>query len=415
MHKLAITLKTAVRALQQHKLRSVLSVSGVVCGVMAVLTMVSIGEGAKQETIRQLEQLGLRNIYIKALSFTGEEKLRAERKLSKGLLTSDGEKIHALCKSVEDIAIYNEIQVPLFGTALEFSPKLASISDNYPEIFNLILSVGRLFSFLDIRESSPVCILGSTLSNNLGKSGEVGSKIRVGELILTVVGVLESNNETEQENAVLSLKNYNEIIFIPLGLERFLLNIQAIAQDNSHEITEIIVKINTRADLDQAATEIDRIMSILHNNVDDYDIVIPLELIRQAKKTKRVFNIVLGSIAGISLLVGGIGIMNIMLANVTERTREIGIRRAIGARRFDIITQFLAESIILTLTGGLLGICAGIGMALSVSSFAGWAIAITFYSIMIPFVMSLLVGIFFGLYPALKAANMHPISALRYE
>ncbi len=415
MHKLAITIRTSFRSLQQHKLRSALSVLGVVCGVMAVLTMVSIGEGAKQETISQLEQLGLRNIYIKALPLPREEKLRAERNLSKGLSISDASKIHALSKSVEDLAIYNEIQAPLFGTSLEFSPKLASISDNYAEIFNLTLAAGRFFSFLDIRQASPVCVVGATLSNLLGQSGELGSKIRVGDQILTVVGVLKSNDEVKQENAVLSLKNYNELIFIPLGLERFFINIQNVSHDKSHEVEEIIVKINTHADLDQAVTEIDRIMNLLHNNVDDYDIVVPQELINQASKTKRIFNIVLGSIAGVSLLVGGIGIMNIMLANVTERTREIGIRRAIGARRFDITIQFLSESVILTLTGGLLGIFAGIGLALSVSRFAGWSIAITSISVMIPFIMSLFVGVFFGLYPAFKAANMHPISALRYE
>lgn len=404
---------TTTRSLKQRKLRSILSIVGVVCGVMAVLTMVSIGEGAKQETLRKIERLGIKNIYIRPLSFTKEEKQRAEEQLSQGLSLADAHRLQALGKTVADVAVFDEVQASLMGSVLHFTPQVAACSANYFSLYQLRLRQGRFFSYLDSERHNPVCIIGAAVAAQLQQQGWLGGQIRVGGTVLRVVGVLHQEGGEEEQGEVLSLRNYDEMILVPIGLGGYLQN--GPGQESGTELSEIIVKVKKDVSVDHGVAETVNIMTMLHNGVDDYDVIVPEELLQQSNETRRIFNIVLGTIAGISLLVGGIGIMNIMLATVTERTREIGIRRAVGARRSDITGQFLLEALLLTTVGGVLGVVLGVFASISVSLFANWPTAITPYAVMLPLILSCLTGLFFGWYPASKAAAMHPISALRHE
>ncbi|MDH4319564.1 MAG: ABC transporter permease [Desulfobulbaceae bacterium] len=401
----------------QRKLRSALSVIGVIFGVMAVLTMVSIGEGAKRETLRKIERLGIRNIYIRPLQLTGEEQRLAEENLSPGLNENDANLIEKIARSVEAVTIYHEIVADFHDGEQDFSPKIASCSANYPSIYKIKLARGRFFTPLDNKDYHNVCVLGSNAAEKLAIKGQLGNKISMGDMQVTVIGVLESQHEVKNDDeSILSLRNHDDMILLPRSIEKYFFSFEKKKEVNPRvNISELIVKVKEDIEMTYAVKEVKSLLAKLHNNVPDYQVVVPQQLLNQARQTRRIFNIVLGSIAAISLVVGGIGIMNVMLATVTERTKEIGIRRAVGARRIDIIIHFLIESSLLTVTGGVAGIVFGIIATGSISYFARWPTAITGYTIVIPFLLSCFIGIFFGLYPAHKAASMSPINALRQD
>lgn len=405
----------ATGALLDHKLRSALSIVGIVCGVMAVLSMISIGEGARNEALRQIEQLGTRNIYLKAVALTAGQAYKARRKLSAGLRTDDAEMIKKGCESVADVGYLKEVSASITGAGREISPQFIACSASVAGLQNLDIRYGRFVRNRDLDRKNKVCVLGSNVARSLGPKVWLGSHLRVGNHLFKVVGILKHYDYYSEKTSTVSIRNYNEMVFVPLGLEKIIAQPASGKGAAQTGLTEIIVKIRETGEVIGAAAVIDRIMEIAHHGVKDFQMVVPMELLKQSQKTRRMFNIILGAIAGISLLVGGIGIMNIMLATVSERTREIGIRRAVGATRGHIIVQFLAESVILTFTGGIAGIAAGIGAVWLITSVAGWETAITYLSIFLPLLVSVLVGIFFGLYPAFRAANMNPITALRYE
>jgi putative ABC transport system permease protein len=405
----------AIRSLLQHKLRAILSILGVICGVMAVLAMVSIGEGAKQESLSQIEQLGTRNIYLKGISLTETQERTARERLSQGLTVHDKYRIMKGCPGVKDVACLKELTASIIGMIRNMSPQIVACSPNYVQVQKLFLSQGRFINEIDIAHRNLVCVLGDTVAESLGPGGKPGGHIRIEEHIFTVVGVLRRYQKKAAKSSAVSIRNYNDMVFVPLGTEGVLDQARDFASLPKRKLNEIVIQARRTDQVLKTAILIKRIMDISHGGVKDYQMVIPLELLQQSQKTQRTFNIVLGSIAFISLLVGGIGIMNIMLATVSERTREIGLRRAVGAAQGDIIIQFLIESVILTFSGGLFGIAIGIGGVWLITALAGWKTAITLWSLILPLGMSLFVGIFFGLYPAYQAAKMDPISALHHE
>jgi putative ABC transport system permease protein len=409
----------AMHSLRQQKLRAALSVLGVVCGVMAVVAMVAVGQGARQQALQQIERLGTRNIYVKAIDLNPAQRARAREKRSPGLNPGDLERIERGCPQVVGISCLRDIRVALVGTPTEISPEVVACSANYSELLGIHVTSGRFIKAIDERQKNLVCVLGHTVAHRLGGRGDALNFIRMGNHLFKVVGMLQRTTPAGDDPSAVIQRNCNEMVFIPLTTAAALVEPDAATPgakpSDPTGLSEIIVQVKPGADVVAAARLVDRILAVAHQGVRDYQLVVPLELLEQARQTQRTFNLVLGSIAGISLLVGGIGIMNIMLATVSERTREIGIRRAVGATRGDILMHFLTEAALLTVSGGLIGLLGGLGAVGLIAQLTGWPMALSLWGLLVPLGMSLLVGIFFGLYPARKAAGVDPIVALRHD
>jgi putative ABC transport system permease protein len=418
LHNLLKMLRVAFGSLLHQKLRSLLSVLGVVCGVMAVVTMISIGEGAKQKTVNQIERLGTRNIYIKAVSLTDQQVAKARERRSMGVTKADLMRIEKASPGVEKIACLKEIRSSILGLPLEISPQVVACSANYAQLLGLYISVGRFIAPQDNQRKNLVCVLGSEVAEGLEALGLPGRYLRIGSHMVKVVGILDRIEPQSGDGASVTTRNHNQMVFVPLETAITLAGRDADPRKKRGRrqgLSEIIVQVLRAESVENTARLIQRIMTVAHHGAQDYQLVIPLELLDQAKRTQRTFNLVLGAIAGISLLAGGIGIMNIMLATVSERIREIGIRRAVGAAKKHIVIHFLLEAVILTLSGGLIGLLGGIGAVGMISWFASWPVAVSLWVVVLPVIMSIGVGIFFGLYPARQAAQVDPIIALRQD
>ncbi len=402
-------LRYALRSLWLHRMRAILSTLGVVCGVISFIAMISIGEGAKRETLAQIEQLGLRNVLVRAVALTGEQESNARSRGSPGLMYSDGERLKALGTEVQDVAALREMKVTVLALTRDFAPQVLAVTPNFAKVQGLEITAGRFITEADAWQRNLVCVLGYQVSQSLGEAGRPGSALRIENALCSVVGVLKRFERRSAKNAAISVRDYDNAVMLPLGASAVL------AEGDAGAVSELIAEVGSAERVIETVPMIRRVLELTHRGVDDYQVVVPQELLKQARQTQTTFNLVLGSIAAISLLVGGIGIMNIMLASVSERTREIGIRRAVGATRQHIVAQFLTEAVILTSAGGVLGALLGLAGVWLFSAFAHWQIAITAWALLLPLVMSILTGLFFGIYPAIQAANMDPIDALRHE
>jgi putative ABC transport system permease protein len=406
------SVKVALSNLSRRKLRSFLTMLGMIFGVGAVIAMLSIGAGAERESLRIIENFGIRNIIIQAKDFKAEE-LKQIRTESLGLSLRDLEALERVLLP-RPLATARRV-VKTFQVVSEkgrSDSRVIGVSSSYPIIHNLKVLHGAFFLPFDEDAANQVCVLGITAKQKLFGFGEViGEQIKINDQWMTVIGVLGDANVEKAEFEGVKIQNPNNDIYIPIttSLKKF-------EKDSiENELNEIVIQVSTDADLKEQAASITNLMSTMHRYVDDYSLVVPEKLLQQNQKTQGIFNIVMGAIASISLLVGGIGIMNIMLASVLERTTEIGLRRAIGARKRDIRLQFIAEALGLSLAGGLVGIALGYGISRAVAAFSGWSTIITLASIGLSFGVSSVVGLIFGIYPAVQASNLDPIECLRYE
>ena len=406
------TMIGALASLGRHKLRSFLTMLGMIFGVGAVIAMLSIGAGAEEESLRTIASFGIRNVIIQAKDFKTEE-LRQIRTESLGVSMRDVEALQNVLKPKPMITASRIIKTYQINSATARSDsRVIGVSSTYPAIQNLKILQGAFFSAQDETENSQVCVLGMTAKQKLFGFGDVlGQQIKINDIWLTIVGVLGDAVVEKQEFEGVKIQNPNNDIYIPITTAIRKFDTESV----ENELNEIIIKIGDDAAITEQAATITNLMSVMHNYVDDYSIVVPEKLLQQNQKTQGIFNIVMGAIASISLLVGGIGIMNIMLASVLERTNEIGLRRAIGAKKLDIRVQFMAEAIAISISGGLIGVGLGYGISVAVAIFSGWPTIITTSSVALSFGVSSIIGLIFGIYPAIQASNLDPIECLRYE
>lgn len=395
------------KSLLLYRLRTFLSTLGVLFGVLAVVTMLSIGEGAKRETLEQIAQLGMNSIILKYNTSLKEDK-KGDKK-STGLKIEDTFILKQNLPEISSIAPLKLIENTTISSKV--SHEVLAVTPSYKEIKDLQLAEGRFLCDLDLSYKHLVCVLGYEIAKSLGNKGHVGNSLQINNVDYSIIGVLKPTHWKVIKNRAIAHRNLDLSIFIPLGTEKSLpgsLNMQR------EFLSEITLKLKDVQQMPVVLQLIKKILRGFNDKERDYQVIVPRELLEQANRTQKMFNLVLGSIATISLLVGGIGIMNIMLATVSERTKEIGIRRAVGANKQHILFQFLLETLLLTSLGALLGVFLGICCSFLISFIAGWKTVVTAWSIFISLFMACGVGLFSGLYPALRAANMDPIQALRH-
>lgn len=396
-----------------HRLRTLLSTLGVLFGVVAVIAMLSIGEGAKQETLEQIEQLGMNSIIIRQVDLTDEQQQLANEKKSLGLSTKDGIAIAQAYPEIKNIAPVKVVEGMITGASTQIVPEVLAVTGAFAEIKGISPQEGRNICELDVERKQQICVLGHSIAQALGLQGHVGQTLRIENTQFKIVGILSPKHWSQGKSNALSSRNLNTCVLIPLGCEASLP--PKLTSIPKKSLNELIVQLSHSDHIVKGSHITRRVLQQTHHGVEDYQMVVPMELLQQANRTQQTFNLVLGSIATISLLVGGIGIMNIMLATVSERTREIGIRRAVGANKKHILLQFLFETLLLTLSGAFLGIIIGVLFSWSISAIAGWQTIVKPWSIFLSLGMAAGVGLFSGLYPAIKASQMNPITALRHE
>jgi len=408
-------LTMGLASLLAHKLRSLLTMLGMIFGVGAVVAMLSITAGAEKQMMSFIDQLGVNNIIVEAHEAVDRNELQQIRATSPGLTFRDFRAISENVQGLEAITPRKRFkpQRVLPKTAQE-PPQLIGVLPNFVEINSLKLIAGRFFSDEENMRSEPVCVLGESAKLNLlGYDDAIGKYVKVNDVWLQVIGVLTPQASTDTDVEGVQALNRNNLVVAPLNtvMRRF--------EDNTSwlkdEIDGIYMKVVSGTDSVETANVVRAILSATHKDAGDFTVIVPAGLLEERRRTQFIFKVVMICIAGISLLVGGIGIMNIMLATVLERTREIGIRRAIGARQRDIIRQFLMEAVLISIVGGLIGIGFGFTLSRLIATAAGWSTVVTTSSIAIAFGVSVFIGLLFGIYPAVQAARLDPIEAIRYE
>ena len=425
------TVRLGFRSLWMHRLRSMLTMLGIVFGVASVIAMLAVGEGASHEAQEQIRRLGSNNVILHSLKPPEEQKAAATRSyvIEYGLTYDDIGRIRATIPGVTVVVPARVIRKYVWHIERRVDCEILGTVPWYPEMHSARLKEGRFFNSIEMKSNANVCVVDSGMAGELFPlDPPIGGSVRVGGEYYCVIGVMEPETAVTPEGAAqedaTSANGATETaayrMYIPLTSaknrfgETILKRRTGSFEAERVELHQATVKVRRQEDVIETAAIVGEILERNHKK-KDYKIVIPLELLRQAERTKQIFNVVLGSIAAISLLVGGIGIMNIMLATVTERTREIGIRRALGAKRRDIIVQFLIETVILSCSGGVVGVALGITVPFGIARFAHMVTIVTPWSPILAFSISACVGTVFGIYPALRAAQMDPVEALRHE
>jgi putative ABC transport system permease protein len=444
----------AVESIMANKLKSVLTALGIIFGVASVISMLAIGNGAQQEILEQIKMVGVNNILISPIVHEQEDNeedgngVQERRKFSRGLTLLDAQAIQSTIPSV--VRISPEIALnsyAVYGGKRE-AAKLIGVASDYFELFNLPLESGTIFNEHHEENGLAVCVIGANIKSRFFPDvNPVGKHIKFGHVWLQVIGVLERSTISVSAFENVGINVYNDNIYIPvktmlmryqnravfrtpatgsgvrMGGGRGMMQMRGMistnpgqnTSSNYHQLDKIVVQVAETEQLSPTAELIGRMLLRRHSEVKDFEVTIPELLLKQQQRTREIFNIVLGAIASISLIVGGIGIMNIMFASVMERIKEIGTRQAIGATRIDIIVQFLSEAVLISVSGGLIGVILGIIFSRLITHFADISTIVSFSSVLIAFFVSASVGVIFGYSPAKRASERDPIESLRYE
>ena len=408
-------LRRSVDNLMLHKLRSLLTMLGMIFGVAAVLAMLSIGAGAQQQVMAFIEDLGVRNLIVEAKETTDRQVWAKTRQQSPGLTFRDVRAMQATVAGIDALTPRKRFTpTKLVPKPQGDTPIVYGVDPNYIAIGGLRLVTGRFFTADEAAHAEPLCVLGEAARTTLfGLDDPIGRFLKVNEQWFRVIGTAGPQAVAQGDVAGVPAQDRNNVVYVPTGAAIFRL------EDNNtpvrDEIDGVYVRLKPGADVIAAAATVRGVLAASHRGADDYALVVPAELLAEQYRTKRIFDIVMVALASISLLVGGIGIMNIMLASVLERTREIGLRRAIGARRTDIVRQFVFETTLIAVAGGTLGLLLGASMSRLIASFAGWSTIISSGSLVLAFSVSVLIGLVSGVYPAMKASRLDPVQALHYE
>ena len=401
--------------LRAHKLRSLLTMLGMIFGVAAVIAMLSIGAGAQQQVIAFIEQLGVNNVIVEAREASDEQALQKVRKLSAGLSFTDYRSIQANVPGLErSTARKRIVPTKLLPKPQGEVPTIFGVSPSYPAIGALAVTRGRFFNEEEDTAAAPVAVLGQAATAALfGGADPLGQFVKINAQWFRVIGIAGPQLTVQSDVGSLPATDRNNLIYVPLMAA--MLRLEDSQSWKKDEIDAVYIRLKQDASVISTGALVRGLLDAAHRGATDFSVIVPAELLAQQQRTRRLFQIVMVAIASISLLVGGIGIMNIMLASVMERTREIGVRRAVGATRSAIVRQFLVETTMITVTGGLTGTLVGVGLSQMVAYFAGWSTIVTAWSVAVACIISVGVGIVFGLYPATRAAKLDPVRALQYE
>ncbi|HEY3319042.1 MAG TPA: FtsX-like permease family protein [Planctomycetota bacterium] len=437
MNRLFDYLLAGLKGVLRHKLRSFLAVMGIVLAISALLSMLAVGEGARQQILTEMEHLGLRNIIITSRrppqKATEQKQSQRGEVVSFGITKLDYERCKATIPGLTQVAIVHEVGRPVLILGRKVNARVLGVSDEYFKIHQARIGRGRMLTAIDSQRQAQVCLIGTPIPAEVIQHNDpLGMTIMVGEQVFDIVGTITTagggaaapasapggngNNNSNGGNSGVAGSNLVSL-YMPFetAMGRFGAFTQKVdtgsRQFYKQEITEMILQC---ADPLAAVKPLDAVMQKGHKEVD-YETTVPLQVLYQRQRTQEIFNLVLLMISGLTLLVGGVGIVNIMLVSVAERTKEIGIRRALGARQRDIMLQFLIETLALTMTGGALGVLAGFGGVYAVERYTGWPVSVTVETIVASFLVSVIAGVLFGMYPAHKASTVMPMVALRYE
>jgi putative ABC transport system permease protein len=441
--------RTALDAVRHNKLRAGLTSLGILFGVASVIAMLAIGNGAEQEILQQMKLLGANNVVITPIVEQKEGKVddargkKESKRFTPGLTHLDAQAIRRMIPDVAAASSEIVVNSVITREGHNRSGKIVGVDSSYFDVMNLQVAEGSRFSDLQFRQARPVAIIGPGVKSRFFTTeNPIGHSVKVGSQWLTVVGVLEARKVTADNAKRLGIRDANMDVFVPLPtmLLRYRNRGEVTQQEmeraaregnsapdssetdeqraekrNYHQLDKIVVQVKASESVSAVAEVIRRMLQRRHNDVTDFEISVPELLLKQEQRTKTIFNVVLGAIASISLIVGGIGIMNIMLASILERIREIGVRRAMGATQGDIMSQFLSEAVMISLAGGLAGIAVGVAISFGIQRFAGINTIVSFLSVAVAFGVSVAVGLVFGIVPARNAAKQDVIVCLRYE